>query len=175
MNPIDEQDFAIRALEMSVPEFAANREHVVATHEAWQQATSRIILLAAGVGAVVVPVLADRTQQASPSLRAGALWLFVCVAIGVVMQLVGRYLLTITLYLGNKHQSEFYAALGALAGAETSEQLEEARAKLGRLKRVLPQWYVGLTAVITIIGEASFYGCFLWGAWQIVQGFLANR
>ena len=55
----------------------------------WVQGVHRVMLLAAGIGGVVVPILANRSEAPPELLRAGAVWLFVSVVIGIVMQWAG--------------------------------------------------------------------------------------
>jgi hypothetical protein len=112
-------------------------------HQAWLEGVHRIVLLAAGIAGVVVPLLAEKTLSKTPPLHAGMIMMFWCVGSGVLVQLIARF---------------FLAGFGGhfASTLKTRSPLTS-----------------GLFGFGTACVEIVMYGCFLRGAWLIASGFFA--
>lgn len=161
----------MRVLELHMNEFTSHRDHIMRSYSDWVEGIHRVMLMAAGIGGVIVPILANRAAVTAP-LRAGALYLFATVAIGVVMQFCGRYVMAFTLSIYHATVRQQYQAIGEIGASESADAIATAQQKFIDVKP--PNYFVvvlGVLGVLAMLAEVAFYACFLYGAWLVVKGF----
>ena len=117
-------DATDRAVEISLQEFTSDCEYTMSSLQSWLEGNHRVMLLSGGIGGIVVPLLSSQAPasvQTSGMLREGTVWLFACVAIGVAMQFVGRYLMAA--FMGRWHVTQLKRCpiLAAMSSASSSE------------------------------------------------------